>query len=86
MALHRRLRKATRHGIDQRLEALAVTDRCFESSWERLTYRVFKGRQTRKDGRNLARGTTRQRIAVDFELRRVCDRDVLFVILRPEWK
>jgi hypothetical protein len=75
------------HRTDQRLAALTVAvrvDRCFESSWELLRYGLFKDMTHEEAGAKLGAWCRRQRIAADFELRRVRSMDVLFVILRAE--
>ena len=70
MAVHRRLRRATRHGIDERLVALGAAvriDRCFESSWELLRFGLFKGLTHEEASAKLGAWCRRQRLAAAFE-------------------
>ena len=75
------------HRTDQRLAALAAAvrvDRCFESSWDLLRHGLFRDLTYEEARAKLGAWCRRQQIAAEFEIRKVRDTEVVFVMLRAE--
>jgi hypothetical protein len=60
--------------------------RCFESSWQLLKHRVFKGLTDEAAWASLDAWCRRQRFEAEFQLRKVRDENVFFVILSAHSK
>jgi hypothetical protein len=54
-----------------------------ESSWELLRFGLFKGLTQEEATAKLGEWCRRQRVAAEFEIRKVREMEVVFVILRP---
>jgi hypothetical protein len=77
-------RGADVEGIDQRLSSLAahvLAGQHYECAWELFRFGQFKGLSHEAAALELADWARRQRITVAFEIRKVRNADVIFLLL-----